>query len=130
MGELRIDMTEATQGFIVRIEGEAGYLAAEAVQGPLSRLLARRPHLVVFDLTELTFVASLVLGALVSFRRALARHGGKVTLAGLRPAVRETFETSGLLALFEASETVAEAMGTTADEPAGRRRVHFFDRCC
>jgi stage II sporulation protein AA (anti-sigma F factor antagonist) len=130
MGELRIDMTESPQGLIVRIDGEAGYLAADALQGPMTRLLARRPHLVVFDLAGLTFVASLVLGALVSFRRALAHHGGKVKLAGLQPAVKETFHTAGLLSLFQVSETVAEALGTTAEEPAGRRRVHFFDRCC
>jgi anti-anti-sigma regulatory factor len=48
----------------------------------------------------------------------LARHGGQVKLAALQPAVRETLETAGLLALFETSETVAEALGTTAEEPA------------
>jgi anti-anti-sigma factor len=115
---MRIDITETRQGVLVRVEGEAGYHAAGALQGPLTRLLAKRPPLVVFDLAELTFVASLVLGALVNFRRALARHGGQVKLAALQPAVRETFETAGLLALFDASETVAEAFCTTAEEPA------------
>jgi anti-anti-sigma factor len=87
----------------------------------LTRLLARRPHLVVFDLAGLTFVASLVLGALVSFRRALARHGGKVTPAGLQPAVKEVFHAAGLLALFPVSETVAEALAATTQEPAQNR---------
>jgi anti-anti-sigma factor len=113
MCEPRIDITETRQGLIVRIEGEAGYLAADALQGPLTRLLARRPHVVVLDLAGLTFLASLVLGALVSFRRALARHGGRVKLAGLQPAVRETFHTAGLLTLFQVSETVAEALGAS-----------------
>ena len=118
MCELRIDITETQPGLIVRIEGEAGYLTADALQGPLTRLLAKRPPLVVFDLAELTLIASLLLGVLLYFRRALARHGGHVKLAALQPAVRETFETAGLLALFEASETVAEAFCTTAEEPS------------
>jgi anti-anti-sigma factor len=115
---MRIDITETRQGILVRVGGEAGYQAADALQGPLTRLLAKRPPLVVFDLAELTLIASLLLGVLLYFRRALARHGGHVKLAALQPAVRETFATAGLLALFEVSQTVEEALCTAAEEPA------------
>jgi anti-sigma B factor antagonist len=110
MSELRIDVTETGQGFVVRLGGEGGYLAAGALQAPLTRLMARRPALVVFDLAELAFVASLLLGVLVGFRRTSARHGGQVRLTGLQPAVRETFEAAGLLSLFCVAATVEEAL--------------------
>jgi len=118
MSELCIDITEIRQGFVVRLGGAGGYHAAGDLQGPLTRLMARRPPLVVFDLAELAFVASLVLSVLVGFRRAAARHGGQVKLAALQPGVRETFEAAGLLALFQVAGTVDEALMATAEEPA------------
>jgi anti-anti-sigma regulatory factor len=61
-------------------------------------------------------VASLVLGVLVGFRRASARHGGQVKLAALQPVVRSTFEGTGLLALFRVADTVDEALRVSAYE--------------
>jgi anti-anti-sigma factor len=117
MSDLRIDIMQTRQGFLVRFGGEGGYLAGDALQGRLTPLMAHRPQLVVFDLAELALVASLVLGVLVGFRRALARHGGQVKLACLQPAVRETFQTAGLLGLFEVTATLDEALSVNG-EPA------------
>jgi anti-anti-sigma factor len=74
------------------------------------RLVARRVPWVVLDLTDLTFVSSLVLGALVGLRRELARFGGRVTMAGARPAVSEVLESARLDTLFVSYTTVEEAV--------------------
>ncbi len=39
------------------------------------------------DLSELTFIASLAMGVLVTFRRDLGRWGGRVRIAGTRPEI-------------------------------------------
>jgi anti-anti-sigma factor len=81
---------------VVRLQGEAGYLDVQPLNAALLPLHARRPALVTFDLGELHFISSLVLGVLVSFRRSAVRAGGRVRLTSLRPEVREAIVRTGL----------------------------------
>jgi anti-anti-sigma regulatory factor len=84
----------------------AGVLEAGVLEASLSRLAARRPARVTFDLSGLQFISSLAMGSLVTFRRAAARAGGRVCLApDLQPMVREALTRADLLALFEAAES-------------------------
>jgi anti-anti-sigma factor len=101
MSALRVKIYRASEAVVVRLEGEAGIKAADALQAPLQRILGVRPSLVVFDLAELQFMASLFLGTLVNFRRGIAYYGGKVQLAALRPNILEVLQISRLLELFE-----------------------------
>ena len=72
-------------------------------------LTARRPARVVLDLSDLTFISSLGLGALVEFRRGLVRNGGQVWLAAPSPQIHELLEMSGLLAIFPVASSVSAA---------------------
>ena len=47
------------------------------------------PQRVVVDMSGLEFLSSLPLGELVAMSRAVKLHGGRVVIAGARPAVRE-----------------------------------------
>jgi hypothetical protein len=58
MSELRIDITQIRQGFVVRFGGDGGYLAGGTLEGRLTPLMAQRPPLVVFDLAELVMLGS------------------------------------------------------------------------
>jgi anti-anti-sigma factor len=102
---------------IVRLQGEGGYLDVQPLNAALLPLHARRPALVTFDLSELHFISSLVLGVLVSFRRSAARAGGRVRLTALRPEVHEAIVRTGLATLLlepDAPETGGnEAQGLT-----------------
>jgi len=106
MTPLHIDILETEQGIIIRLSGDGGTVAVDALQRPLSGIQARRPALVVFDLAELATVASLFMGALVTFRRAVARNGGNVKLARLKPLVLEAFQRARLDHLFEITNGV------------------------
>src|SRR6516225_1570445 len=76
-------LAETTWGVLLRLEGEAGVHAVDRMSFilMLMRLVARRPPLVVVDLSGLTFLSSLAIGALVGFCRELGRFGGRVKLA-------------------------------------------------
>ena len=97
---------ETEWGIIIRLCGDGGTVAVDALQRPLSGIQARRPALVVFDLAELATVASLFMGALVTFRRALARNGGNVKLARPKPLVLEAFQRARLDKVFEIANGV------------------------
>ncbi len=51
---------------------------------------------IVLDLAPIEFLTSAVLGALLSFHRAVAAAGGRLTVANARPTVREVFAVTCL----------------------------------
>ena len=104
-------VAETPWGVILRLEGEAGVHAVDRMPFMLMlmRLVARRPPLVVVDLSGVTLLSSLAIGALVGFSRDLGRWGGRVKLAGIPPLICESLKTSRLHTLFEICATVEEA---------------------
>jgi len=106
---LAVTVTDLAQGVIVRLEGAADLCTVDRMQSTLVRLIARRTPLAVLDLSGLTFLASLAMGVLVTFRRDMARRGGRVKLAGVRPEVYHSMRRAGLTDLFEFCTTAEEA---------------------
>jgi anti-anti-sigma regulatory factor len=97
---------ETGEGVVARLRGVAGVLEAGALEASLSGLVARRPACVTVDLSELQFISSLAMGALVTYRRAAARAGTRVRLApDLRPDVREALTRAELLSLLDAADS-------------------------
>ena len=104
-------VVETAWGVLLRLEGAVGVHAVDRMPFivMLMRLVARRPPLVVVDLSGVTFLSSLAMGALVGFRRDLGRWGGRVKLAAIPPLIYESLKTSRLDMLFEVCATVEEA---------------------
>jgi hypothetical protein len=95
MNTLSVSIYEVPGAVVIRLEGDAGIKAADGLQVPLQRIRGARPPLVIFDMAELCFVASLFLALLVNFRRGLVSHGTRIQMAGVRPiascAANESF---------------------------------------
>jgi anti-anti-sigma regulatory factor len=101
----------------------AGAAEAGALDTALVRLGARRPACVTFDLSELLFLSSLALGALVAYRGAAVRAGARVRLApGLRPAVREALNRAELMGLFEVVDGAGPCTGAGPAAEGARER--------
>jgi anti-anti-sigma factor len=86
---------------LVAIRGEASYEQAEGISAQLHRIPLEAYSLVVLDLAELTFISSLAMGALITYRRGLGRRGVEVRLANVQAQVWLALETAGLGKLFE-----------------------------
>jgi anti-anti-sigma factor len=86
---------------LVAIQGEASFDQAEFISAQLLRIPLEAYALVVLNLAELTFLSSLAMGALVAFRRGLARRGVEVRLANVPAQVWLALESAGLGKLFE-----------------------------
>lgn len=104
-----IDLPEAV---VVKISGEAK-IDVSSMDRQFLRLLARRPPLVVLDLSELSFCSSLGMGSLMAFRRDIVRCGCRLALAGIQPFVKESFQRACLLPMFEVHETLEGALAKT-----------------
>ena len=85
----------------VAIRGEASFDQAEVISAQLLRAPLDGAGLVVLDLAELTFLSSLAMGALVSYRRGVGRRGVEVRLANVQARVWLALESAGLGPLFE-----------------------------
>ena len=110
MKKLIVDTNSHPSGLIVRIVGEAGIDNVSTLEGELLKISALRPPLVVFDLSGLDFIASLGMGALMSFRQGVVRNGGTVRVAAAQPAVLDAFKRACLNALFNTCNSVDEAL--------------------
>ncbi len=110
MKELHVHSEQRLSSLIITVTGDAGIGNVGKLETELTRLSALRPALVVFDLSGLDFIASLGMGALMAFRRGVARNGGIVRLAAAKPVVLDAFKHAALNALFDACDTVDEAL--------------------
>ena len=85
----------------VALRGEASFDQAEVISAQLLRAPLDGARLVVLDLAGLTFLSSLAIGALVSYRRGVGRRGVEVRLANVQARVWLALESAGLGKLFE-----------------------------
>jgi anti-anti-sigma factor len=117
---LAVAVLGAGADLTVRLRGEAGLAETGKLEAALMPIGARRPASVTFDFSELRFISSVGLGALVSYRRAAVRAGVRVCLAAdLQLAVLLTLQATGVLGLFD----VVNYQGPNAAPSDGARIV-------
>lgn len=94
-----VDRDERT--VTLALHGEVDVLTVDQVRVALTEALAARPHDVVVDLADLTFIDSTGLGALIfGFQRA-RDAGVRFRLAHPSRTVRQILVLSGLLEVVE-----------------------------
>jgi anti-sigma B factor antagonist len=75
----------------------------------------------VIDLTDVPFIDSAVLGALIGGVRAVREHGGEVAVACPRATMNRVLHTSGLDRIVVIGASVEEAAGALRDIVALRK---------
>lgn len=82
---------------VVELAGECDASTLEELNVALRQAVAQRPARVLIDLTQVTFVDSMTLGALVAAAKTVRAAGGTLEVVGsLEPEVRQAFEVTGL----------------------------------
>ncbi|HJQ42438.1 MAG TPA: STAS domain-containing protein [Jatrophihabitantaceae bacterium] len=101
---------------VVSVRGEIDVYSAPALKDELSSLLqGERPTFVV-DLSEVGFLDSTGLGALVSARTSATDAGGRVAVVCDRDRILKLFRITGLDGVFEIFPSVdaaTQALGTS-----------------
>jgi anti-sigma B factor antagonist len=83
---------------------------AGELKSRLLELAAAGKSNIVVDLTEVRFIDSSGLGALIAAYKSAAAKASVLKLAGLQPQVRSVMELTGMHRVFEVFESVAQAM--------------------
>jgi anti-anti-sigma factor len=96
-GRLRLDVEPAGDTTTVRVVGEVDL----ATSAQLRECLTGLDGTVVVDLTEVGFLDSSGLNALIGSKNHLTTAGGTLLLRGAQPQVRHVFDVMGMADWFE-----------------------------
>jgi anti-anti-sigma factor len=99
----------------VFLSGRADVVAMDELKTVLGRVATRQPKRLVFDLTGLETLWSLVLGEMIGCARAVKRGGGTVAIAGASGFVRNVLLTCRMEEVFEGLSGDA---GAASDTPS------------
>ncbi|MCG3180422.1 MAG: hypothetical protein BIFFINMI_02783 [Phycisphaerae bacterium] len=107
---MRIECTREGRTHILRPYGVMAGAQAEAFEEQVREVLGPGGGDIVIDISNLGFVDSRGLEALVSLAQLQIRNGRMVKLAGEQPIVREVLELTELAPLFQRHGEVREAI--------------------
>lgn len=99
---------------VLRPTGMIDSEASRTLFEKIAELLVRGEHYLLLDFTEVSYINSTGLGALVYATKKVAGAGGKVVLAGVKEPVQKIFKISGLISTLTVYSTEVEALGSFA----------------
>jgi anti-sigma B factor antagonist len=88
------------QSNVLPLEGEIDLHVAPQISASLSAIIAKKPKKVVVDLSNVSYIDSSGLAALIEAMQNVDAYGGKFALTGLQDAVRPIFEIARLDQVF------------------------------
>ncbi|HEU0304222.1 MAG TPA: STAS domain-containing protein [Gaiellaceae bacterium] len=97
-------------GFVVTLAGELDAFDAPQLRSSLAALVEDAPHLVVLDLTAVTFLDSTILGTIVGLLRRLREAGGELRVVLPDSTARRVFEITGLDSALDVRASREEAI--------------------
>lgn len=118
--EFRIDEEEHVRGtdtVVLAVHGAADMNVAEELEARLTEVIDEGPSTLVVDLTEVTFLDSMVLGVLLHGLKRLGAAGGRLRIVIARPEIRRIFELTLLDRLFELDSSREEALAAAVSAP-------------
>lgn len=69
------------EGLVAAFQGMATVATAEAFEGEINRIIVLKPKLVVLDLSELQFMSSFAVSALLRLQNEVKINGGTMRIA-------------------------------------------------
>lgn len=100
---------------VVTVKGPADLYTAQELRETLCDAAQASRGALVADLTEVTFLDSSGLGALLAAHQRASRLGGGITVVHDDTQIAQTLRVTGLDAIFDTAETLDEAIERLAD---------------
>lgn len=107
---LTIDVQRGGDAVVVKLGGSATIDQADRLTLALRQIAGEPFGRVVIDLSDLDFICSMGLGALIVAHVVAQRRKGQVSLAGAQAAILEILQTTRLNMIFPVHPDVKSAM--------------------
>jgi len=101
---------EGQYAAVLSLSGEVDVANVARVREAALKLLERQIKRLIVDLSNVEYMDSSGLGALVALLKRVRESGGQMPLAGAKPRVRRLFEITGLDQIFSLHEDVPAAL--------------------
>jgi anti-anti-sigma factor len=95
---------------LVQVRGELDAHTVRGFEQTLNDLLAQGHSRLVLDASQMSFISSAGLRAVMSAQREAGQLGGQLRICGLNAQARRVFEIAGVEQFLNLSETRQEAM--------------------
>jgi anti-sigma B factor antagonist len=95
---------------VLPLKGEVDLHVSPTVTASLNEMIDKKPQQLVVDLSEVSYIDSAGLAALIEAMQNVEGYGGKFMLAGLQETVRSIFEISRLDQVFQIFPDVDAAL--------------------
>ncbi|MGA7275533.1 MAG: STAS domain-containing protein [Candidatus Udaeobacter sp.] len=92
---------EGDRSNVLPLKGEIDLHVSPSVTASLDSMIEKKPERLVVDLSDVTYIDSAGLAALIGAMQKVEGYGGKFLLAGLQETVRSIFEISRLDQVFQ-----------------------------
>lgn len=86
---------------VIPLKGEIDLHISPTVTTALNEVIDNKPERLVVDLSEVSYIDSAGLAALIQAMQKVEGYGGKFMLSGLQESVRSIFEISRLDQVFQ-----------------------------
>ena len=114
---MEITATQLGQTAVVSIVGSVDALTAGDVTRFLSEQLGSGHKQIVADLSQVDFMSSAGLRAILFALKESRQRGGDLRLAAVRPGVDHTLRISGLASLIQSFPAVGQAVASFGPDP-------------
>jgi anti-sigma B factor antagonist len=111
--------TLSERGAVIAAKGRVNAVTAPALKTRIRELVEEGRTEIVYDLTEVSFLDSSGLSALVSGLKATRERGGFLKLAGMTAQVATIFRLTMLDRVFEVFPSVDAALASEGSPPSG-----------
>ncbi|GLW95242.1 STAS domain-containing protein [Actinokineospora globicatena] len=109
---------------VLRLRGDIDLATRSTVAAALTVRLARKPRLLVLDLTHVGFVGACGLTLLTQAQQRARGDGGRVAVACCCPQVLRAMEVTRLLAEIAPFRSVADALAADPGVAIPQQRLH------
>jgi len=106
---LSVSIERRNQSVFVRLAGDLDMVEAQTLEAELRRIEEERPHLLVIDLSELSFLDSFGIRTLIDAERRARAAGRELALVRARDSIQEIFRVTLLDRRFDWLEPSGEA---------------------
>src|SRR5919204_5147373 len=98
---------------VLPLKGEIDLHVSPTVTASLNEMIGKKPERLVVDLSDVSYIDSAGLAALIEAMQKVEAYGGKFLLADLQETVRSIFEISRLDQVFQIFPDTKAALTAT-----------------
>lgn len=106
-----VELTEHNTCVVAAVSGELDLLTAPSFRAQVDKALdPEGARNLILDLSELTFVDSSGLGAILGRYKVVSQLGGRMVLVCPQPQVQRVFSVSGLYKIMDPAPSLKQAI--------------------